>query len=439
MNAEPDMLKAALAYAKKELSVIPVHSILDGGLCSCGNKKCRSKGKHPRGSWKSQESKRLTEADLRSYWKKHPDSNVGVVTGSISQIIVIDIDGKKGIESLKTVGLTLQTMPATPTARTGGGGYHLYYKYSEGAAKTKASVLDKVDIRANGGLVVASPSIHLSGKRYEWLKGRSLDDLPIADFNFSLLTKPKVVIEKDPEWHTKALEGVGEGERNDTATRLAGRYAGKGISQEEAWLTLSAWNQKNEPPMDEEELKAVIESIYSKENRSKAPPLIKLEEVEVREVEWLWYPYIPLGKLTLMDGDPGECKSWFALAIASRVSLGELGKEPANVIVASLEDDEEDAIKPRLENMGADVKRIRSIDKNFPLTFDNEGLKILEDYIKQERAELLILDPILGYMAGADIHRANEMRVITSQLRRIASENRCAMLGIRHLTKPGKA
>ena len=261
-----NLIESAVYYSSKGLSVIPTHSILKDGSCDCGNKECGAKGKHPRLNWRKQIKDRLSDEELELWWRKYPNSNVGIVTGEISQVIVIDIDGEKGLKSLKEIGLTLDTMPPTPTARTGGGGYHLYYRYVKGAIKTRVNVLEKVDIRADGGIVIAPPSLHQSGKNYKWLKGKSLDDIPIADFDFSLLSKPDgVVIRKSAEWYIKILDGVAEGGRNEAATKLVGRWARSGLSQKEIRYFLFDWNSRNMPPLEESELDTVIESIYSKE------------------------------------------------------------------------------------------------------------------------------------------------------------------------------
>ena len=260
---KPDMLKAALAYAEKGLSVIPCHHILGDGSCSCGNKDCSSKGKHPRSTWKGKQKERLTEAGLRSRWKEHPDSNIGIVTGEISQVIVIDIDGKKGLESLEAIGLTLETMPMTPTAHTGGGGYHLYYRYSEGAARTKVGVLDKVDIRADGGIVIAPPSLHQSGKRYAWLEDRNLDDVPIADFDFSSLVKPA----SEPAKEAEPVALVPEGKRNDWVFRRMCGYRNKGDSEETIYKKGKIdYEQRcvHDPPMTDKELRDMAHSAFTR-------------------------------------------------------------------------------------------------------------------------------------------------------------------------------
>jgi len=124
------MLEHALKYAKMGLSVIPVHSVRNG-KCSCGSPRCNAPGKHPRIKWRDQTKLAATESQIKEWWKRFPDSNVGIVTGKISGITVIDIDGQEGIRSLEEAGLPLIELPVTPTAKTGGGGLHIIYRYPE--------------------------------------------------------------------------------------------------------------------------------------------------------------------------------------------------------------------------------------------------------------------------------------------------------------------
>lgn len=167
----------------------------------------------------------------------------------------------------------------------------------------------------------------------------------------------------------------------------------------------------------------------------------RMADVAPEAVTWLWHPYIPFGKLTLLEGDPGVGKSWVALAIATAVSLGkglpggDLG-DPANVVIASAEDGLGDTIRPRLDAMGADVSRIHAIDG--PLTLDDAGFLALESAIVTVRPRLLVLDPLVAYMGGGlDIHRANEVRHVMARLARLAEKYGVAILAVRHLTKGG--
>jgi len=169
--------------------------------------------------------------------------------------------------------------------------------------------------------------------------------------------------------------------------------------------------------------------------------LVCIAEVEPETVSWLWLPYIPLGKLTLLEGDPGIGKSWVSLAIATAVSLGTglPGTEAigsASVVLASAEDGLGDTIRPRLDAMGADVRNVHAIKG--ALDFGNGGLVILEGYIEQVNPALVIIDPLVAYIgAGVDIHRANETRAVMAKLAEIAEKHGCAILAVRHLTKGG--
>ena len=169
--------------------------------------------------------------------------------------------------------------------------------------------------------------------------------------------------------------------------------------------------------------------------------LRRMADVASEAVTWLWHPYIPLGKLTLLEGDPGVGKSWVALAIATAVSLGrglpgQASGEPCNVLLASAEDGLGDTIRPRLDAMGADVSRIHAIDG--PLTFDDVGFLTLESAIVTVRPRLLVLDPLVAYLGGGvDIHRANEVRHVMANLARLADTYGLAVLPVRHLTKGG--
>lgn len=172
--------------------------------------------------------------------------------------------------------------------------------------------------------------------------------------------------------------------------------------------------------------------------------LIYLSDVAPQSVEWLWYPYIPYGKITIMHGDGGEGKTTLALNLAAILSRGEVLPcaydninshiEPINVIYQTAEDGLADTIKPRLLAAGADCSRIITIDETENvLSMTDERL---EQTIKTTGARLLILDPIQGYLgANVDINRANEVRPIFSQLGNIAEKYNCAILLIGHLGK----
>ena len=169
--------------------------------------------------------------------------------------------------------------------------------------------------------------------------------------------------------------------------------------------------------------------------------LIHMEDVVSKEVEWLWYPYIPYGKITIIEGDPGEGKTTLVLKLAAALSRGlplpcddDKEYEPIHSIYQTAEDGIEDTIKPRLEKAGADCSMIRVIDetdKELSMTDDR-----LEQAIIETKARLIILDPIQAYIgATVDMHRANEIRPVLKHLGTIAEKHNCAIILIGHMNK----
>ena len=162
--------------------------------------------------------------------------------------------------------------------------------------------------------------------------------------------------------------------------------------------------------------------------------------VSSKTVDWLWYPYIPYGKITILQGDPGEGKSTMMMQLAALITNGKAmpdgsgDKIPGNVIYQAAEDGIEDTIKPRLEKAGADCSMIRVIDetdKELSMTDDR-----LEQAIIETKARLIILDPIQAYIgATVDMHRANEIRPVLKHLGIIAEKHNCAIILIGHMNK----
>jgi len=179
----------------------------------------------------------------------------------------------------------------------------------------------------------------------------------------------------------------------------------------------------------------------------KAEPCLKLihmDQVEVEEIEWLFYPFIPYGKVTIIQGDPGEGKTTVVLQIIAKLTKGEpilneiteeeTGVEPINVIYQTAEDGLGDTIKPRLLAAGADCSRVLVIDdQDQPLTMVDARL---EEAIIQTKARLVVLDPIQGFLgAGVDMHRANEIRPLMKRISVLAEKYQCAIILIGHMNK----
>ena len=154
--------------------------------------------------------------------------------------------------------------------------------------------------------------------------------------------------------------------------------------------------------------------------------LIRLNEVAPQEVDWLWYPYIAFGKVTILQGDPGEGKTTLVLHLAAALTRGEMlcseeKREPVTVIYQTAEDGLTDTIKPRLIAANADCSRVLVIDETEQcVSMTDERLEVA---IRQTNARLVILDPLQAYLgADVDMHRANQVRPIMSRLGVIAEK-----------------
>ena len=167
--------------------------------------------------------------------------------------------------------------------------------------------------------------------------------------------------------------------------------------------------------------------------------IIRMSDVELTPVEWLWKPYLPFGKLSVLQGNPGEGKTYFAMHLAAACTSGKLlpnmeRMEPFNVIYQTAEDGLGDTVKPRLIEAGADLDRVLVIDdSDVQLTLSDERI---EKAIVENNARLVIIDPIQTYLgADVDMNRANEVRPIFMRLGQVAQRTGCAILLIGHLNK----
>lgn len=168
--------------------------------------------------------------------------------------------------------------------------------------------------------------------------------------------------------------------------------------------------------------------------------LINIQDVAIEKVRWVWFPYIPYGKVTIVQGDPGEGKTTFVLALAALLTKGEPlpesdeRNEPINIIYQTAEDGLADTIKPRLVEYGADCSKVLVIDDSEKeLTLSDERL---EKAIMETGAKIIILDPLQAYLGSdVDMHRANEVRTVLKKLSSMAERTGCAVILIGHMNK----
>jgi putative DNA primase/helicase len=261
------MVDYALAYSRMNWPVIPLHWITETGVCSCGNTTCRNPGKHPKiKGWRS-----LGTTDARQiekWWKMWPDANIGILTGNASGMLVLDVDPRNGGDrELRKLMEMHGSLPSTLQVATGGGGLHYYFAMPNFVIKNltgAAAFRPGLEIKSDGGYVVAPPSRHQSGKAYRWLiNPRQAGLAEIPHWLAQLLQEAMVRMERSRSVPVTEHQGViPEGERNVTLTRIAGSLRRRGLSEEEILEELRKINlQRCKPPLPNEEVAGIARSI----------------------------------------------------------------------------------------------------------------------------------------------------------------------------------
>ena len=298
----------------------------------------------------------------------------------------------------------------------------------------------------------------------------SLDDIP--DYIETSLD-PKEILKKwrkkipRPLLKTLLATRATQGKRSDVLWRIEVELVDLGMSESEI-LTLvrrSVWNKFKGRRDEEKQLRREIDkAIESRpeaqralhevaglnddepENKGQHGRIVRMSDVEEELVDWLWHPYIPMGKVTIVEGDPDLGKSWFTLAIAAALSRGlRLPEQPhimrGRTLLLSAEDGLGDTLKGRLRILGANHKRIYAHNLEHVdglAKLDTLGLEELEDDCTSLGVKLLIVDPLVAYMgADVDLHKANETREMMTGLARLAARSGIAVVVVRHLRKGG--
>jgi hypothetical protein len=243
--------RAALAYLARGWSVVVVEP----------------EGKRPIVRWEEFQRRRPSEDELRTWLRRHPDANLAIVTGAVSGLVVLDVDPRHGgAGSLARWERDHGALPRTVEVRTGGGGRHLYLAHPHVEVRNRVGLSPGLDLRGDGGVVVAPPSIHPSGGRYRWVPGHAPDELrpaPLPDWLLEIaLGEAPISGGRHRGWHDRVGEIVPEGERNDAIASLTGHLLWHGIAPPVARELLLCWNRVHcQPPLSEQEVARTVESI----------------------------------------------------------------------------------------------------------------------------------------------------------------------------------
>ncbi len=319
------LLSAALSYAARGWQIIPLHSIANG-QCTCG-RQCKSPAKHPR------TFNGLTDASadmdtITSWWTIWPDSNIGIITGSVSGLVVVDIDDPD----------IAPTFADTVECRTGSGGRHLYYRHPGGLVKSSVKVAPGTDSRADGGYVVAPPSRHISGEVYTWVEGPGDTEMIDAPrWWLDLLEKKR----HEPVSVDPVDFKLTEGGRNNRLTQKAGHMRRAGFDTPSILAALLDYNRRHcEPALDDEEVGIIAESVGGydtiediyleavdnfvklRESQRVKFQLLTLGEFSLDEPEQIVRGMLEPDSLCMVYGPSGVGKSFFTLDLALSIACG---------------------------------------------------------------------------------------------------------------------
>ena len=274
------LAEAAVGYLEMGFPVIPLCPPNHLGVSDNHKGKCQNPGKAPLINNWQQYAKGLPSKELvANWWASWPSANLGGPTGPLWGL-ALDIDPRH--DGDLQVGGPDRPITDTVTNLTGGGGtHHLFCWPTDLEVGNRVGLFPGVDVRGLGGQIVLPPSVHLSGRRYEWEGGFEPRQHPFAQPPAWLMEALIGDNRKDQVGRVNYIEllsGVSEGRRNDSAARLAGRYLHKGLSGSEVLDLLCSWNQRNHPPMAHAELSQIIQSIASR------------NQTQEREISQLWQP-----------------------------------------------------------------------------------------------------------------------------------------------------
>ena len=247
-------LRAARTYLAMGWSVIPV----------------RPGDKRPLIPWAPYQTRQATPTEVEVWFRRWPGANLALVTGAVSGIVVIDVDPRHGGASgLEQMERERGALPPTVEARSGGGGRHLYLRHPGHAVRNRAGMWPGVDLRGDGGYIIAPPSVHASGSPYVWT--RSPGTVALATAPDWLAVRPLATPGPRPvaHWRSLAANGAAARTRNDSVASLAGHLLARGVDPEVVRELLLGWNTARcRPPLDDGEVVRTVDSILRTHRRA---------------------------------------------------------------------------------------------------------------------------------------------------------------------------
>jgi len=367
------LLEKALDYADLDWAVLPLHSIVDG-KCSCGDPNCGSPGKHPRTPHGVKDAT-TDPKTIIEWWTKWPDANIGIATGSKSGFFVLDVDGEEGQRSLNELQAKYETLPETLETATGGGGRHLLFMQPPGLTiKNKVRIAPGLDIRGDGGYIVAPPSNHISGKRYEWVNYADVMLAEAPAWLLDLITNNTMqdTRHQNPtnelNLAAKVLDGVPEGERNNTLFRYACRLRAQGLTYEEAKVLVLEAARRCDPPLPEKEALQIVKSAWNYRESYHLTDLGNAERLVSLHGQELRYCH-PWSRWLVWDG-----RRW---KIDDTAEVKRRAKEVIRLMYAEASNIEDKTDRQALVNFAMKSEQNARITAMVELAASEEGIPVL--------------------------------------------------------------
>lgn len=448
-KGESSTLEAALKYMRRGWSVVPIGE----------------KTKSPLVKWEKYQTQRATEQKIKEWWIQNPSANVGIITGKISNLIVVDVDTEAGALSLKPYLNNIVTL----TASTPRGGKHLYFRHSGQIISNIVGLFEGVDVRGDGGLVVAPPS---KKGLYSWDSGATKAiDVPIQ--LLELLQRPPVASGGIKEWTSEILKG----HRDDELTRRAGKLLRAGLPAGECLTILQTINQAHcKPPLRNVQVQKIVASIAGREVRKlrekQAGPDEKKEfritptkevfmKYERDETQWIIDGWLPEASCGLVVAPPGSYKTWILLNLAFAIGTGRpfLGQCPitkkGSVLIIQQEDPFPMLLGRTAKMFNAEAPKeedgIHSLDCRFteemldmPIHWHEDRELNLEDEKCMDRFEakvaelkpaLVEIDPLYSAVTSKDYMASGAQSML--RLKKLRDRYGCTFIIAHHTTVAG--
>jgi len=464
-----ELYKYALAYAKRGLAVFPLIPKDKKPLTANGFKDATT-----------------DPAKIKEWWSIHPDANVGIATGQVSGgLVVVDMDidkdkGKDGYHTfLKWCNDNFLMLPDSWLSITGRGGYHLCFK-SSFPVNSRIGWLEDVDVRADGGYIVAPPSIHPNGTKYEWEQSPADYELiDTNDMDVEFVMNSIIASNKPSNEPLKVPDEIPEGHRDEFMFKLACKYQAMGMSDEVMLVALKAENElRCKPPLTEKEIQRKVkqaqkyakgevisvtdntETVAKRKTYGKTRKIEEevtehdldmptLEDFAERRKEWLVPDYIPSGCVTLLcsDGGIGKTTIWcdtLAAFTTGRQTIFDKALElpfhdgeKRSVMYFSKEDPTEEVLKGKLRAAGADQKKIRCFglddDRMSKIWY---GSLLLEKLIEKYKPDIVVFDTLQAFLPdGVDMAKRKDMRDALNPLNALGAKFGTSFLMVMHTNK----